>query len=128
MNRNAIRTFAALAVPATAGALLMAPATAAVAATKAPAARVACSASVSNGRPSDNSTVHVNVSTVRGASVTGVARYRTGPKTQTATANARGAATLSYSASNSHGYKVNVNVTVTSGRNQGTCSTSFVAR
>jgi hypothetical protein len=129
MKRFATRTFATLAVPATAGALLVAPATAAVAATKPPKAPLACTASVSNSRPHGNSTVNVNVSTVRGASVKGVARFKTGPQTVTGTANARGNAQLSYSVGRAAtGYRVNVNVTVASGRSSGSCSTSFIPR
>jgi hypothetical protein len=129
MKRYATRTLATLAVPATAGALLVAPATAAVAATKAPKAPLACTASVSNGRPGGNSTVYVDVSTVRGASVSAVARFKTGPVRESGTANSRGKAQLSYSVGRAAaGYKVNVNVTVTSGRSSGTCSASFIPR
>jgi hypothetical protein len=129
MKRFAVKTLATLAVPAAAGALLVAPATAAVAATKAPKAPLACTASVSNGRPNGNSTVYVDVSTVRGASVSAVARFKTGPVRKTGTANARGKAQLAYSVGRAAaGSKVNVNVTVTSGRTSGSCSTSFVPR
>jgi hypothetical protein len=129
MKRYATRTFAMLAAPAAAGALLVAPATAAVAATKPPKAPLACTASVSNSRQHGNSTVYVDVSTSRGASVTAVARYKTGPVRETGTANARGNAQLGYSVGRAaSGYRVNVNVTVASGRSSGSCSTSFIPR
>jgi hypothetical protein len=129
MKRYAMWIFATLAVPATAGALFATPATAAVAAPKAPTASPVCHASVTNSRPNDNSTVYVDVSTVRNATVTAVAHYKTGPKTETGRASAQGTAKLAYSVGKAApGYKVNVDVTVTSGTSHGTCSTSFTPR
>ncbi len=79
MKRFAVKTFATLAVPAAAGALLVAPATAAVAATKAPKAPLACTASVSNGRPNGNSTVYVNVEHRQGRQRVGRRPLQDGP-------------------------------------------------
>jgi hypothetical protein len=129
MKRYVTRMLATLAVPAAAGALLMAPATAVVTAARAPAAPVPCHASVSNSRPSARSTVYVNVSTARNASVRATARYSTGARTATGRANAQGRARLGYAiGSATRGRRVNVNVTVTSGMNRGSCSTSFTPR
>jgi hypothetical protein len=128
MKRYGIRTFAALAVPAAAGAMLMAPpATAAVARTAAPAAAVRCHAWMSNSRPKDYTTIYVNVGTVRYAGVTTVAHYKTVNRKHTGRANTQGNARIAYYISGATpGYRVNVSVTVTSGRSRGTCSTSFI--
>jgi hypothetical protein len=128
MKRFAIRTFAALAAPAAAGALLLAPpATAAVTRTAAPAATLRCHASMSNSRPKDYTTIYVNVSTVGRAGVTTVAHYKTVKRQHTGQANVHGNASIRYYISGATpGYRVNVNVTVTSGRSRGACSTSFI--
>ncbi len=117
----------ALAAPAVAGAMFMAPsATAAVATTAAPAAALRCHASMSNSRPKDYTTTYVNVSTVRYAGVTTVAHYKTVNRKHTGKANAKGNAKIGYYISGAKpGYRVNVSVTVTSGRSHGSCSTSF---
>jgi hypothetical protein len=134
MKRLAMRTFAALAAPAAAGALLLAPpATAAVsrtaaqAAPAAPAATLRCHASMSNSRPKDYTTIYVNVSTVRYAGVTTVAHYKTVNRQHTGQANVYGNASIRYYISGATpGYRVNVSVTVASGRSRGACSTSFI--
>jgi hypothetical protein len=134
MKRFAIRTFAALAAPAAAGALLLAPpataavtTTAAVTRTAAPAATLRCHASMSNSRPKDYTNIYVNVSTIRYAGVTTVAHYKTVNRKHTGQANVHGNASIRYYISGATpGYRVNVNVTVTSGRSRGACSTSFI--
>jgi hypothetical protein len=128
MKRLAMRTFAVLAAPAAAGALLLAPpATAAVTRTAAPAATLRCHASMSNSRPKDYTTIYVNVSTVRYAGVTTVAHYKTVNRQHTGQANVHGNASIRYYISGATpGYRVNVSVTVASGRSRGACSTSFI--
>ncbi len=135
MKRLALRTFAALAAPAIAGGVLMAPAATAAVARPAISAHPAapattalrCRASMSNSRPKDYTSIYVKVSTVRYAGVTTVAHYRTTSTKHTGKANAQGNASIKYYISGATpGYKVNVSVTVTSGRSRGTCSTSFI--
>ena len=128
MKRYVRQTLAVLAAPAAAGAMYMAsPATAASATTAAPAAALRCHASMSNSRPKDYTTTYVNVSTIRYANVTTVAHYKTVNREHTGRANAGGNAGIGYSIGGAKpSYRVNVSVTVTSGRNRGSCSTSFI--
>jgi hypothetical protein len=133
MKRYVSGTIAALAAPAAAGALFLAPSataaasTTAASTTAAPAAALQCQASVSNTRPKDHTTTYVTVSTAKGATVTTVAHYKAGIEVGTATANARGKATIGYAVGTAApGSRVNVTVTVTSGRSHGSCSTSFI--
>jgi hypothetical protein len=130
MKRYVSGTIAALAAPAAAGALFLAPsATAAAGTTAAPAPAPRCHVSVSNTRPRDRTVTYVNVSTVRGATVTAAARYRTGIQRRTARADARGNARIAYAVgSATPGYPVRVTVTVMSGRSRSSCSTSFIPR
>ena len=91
MKRCLRRALVALAAPAVAGAMFIAPsATAAVATTAAPAAALRCHASMSNSRPKDHTTTFVNVSTVKNAGVITVAHYKTGNTRHTGRANGKG--------------------------------------
>ncbi len=128
MKRYVTRALVALAAPAAAGTMFMAsPATAAVATTAVPAAALRCHASMTNSRPKDYTTIHVNVGTIRYADVTTVAHYKTVNTKHTGKANAEGNAKIGYYISGATpGYRVNVSVTATSGRSRGTCSTSFI--
>jgi hypothetical protein len=136
MKRYAIAGTTVTLAAAAAGAVIAAsPATAAgvPAAVRAPAVVHApaadglrCHASMSNGHPADYTNVYVNVGTVRHASVTTVAHYRTVNRKHTGKANNRGNAKIDYYISGATpGYRVKVSVTVTSGRYRGSCSTSF---
>ena len=127
MKRCLRRALVALAAPAVAGAMFIAPsATAAVATTAAPAAALRCHASMSNSRPKDHTTTFVNVSTVKNAGVITVAHYKTGNTRHTGRANGKGNAKFGFAVGSAKpGFRVNVSVTVTSGRNHGSCSTSF---
>lgn len=127
MKRCLAGTLAALVAPA-AGALIAAsPATAATFAPATPAAALRCHASISNSRPRDYTTIYVNVGTVRYASVSTVAHYRTVNTKHTGKANAKGNAKIGYYISGATpGYRVNVSVSVASGRSHGSCSTSFI--
>jgi hypothetical protein len=127
MKRYVRGTLVALAAPAVAGAMFMAPsATAAVATTAVPAAALQCHTSMSNSRPKDHTTTYVNVSTVRYAGVITVAHYKTVNTKHTGKANAKGNAKIGYAVGSAKpGYRVKVSVTVTSGRSHGSCSTSF---
>ena len=136
MGRYVSGTIAALAAPAAAGALFLAPSataaastTAATGTTAAPPPALRCHALMSNSRPRDRTITYVNVSTVRGASVTTVAHYRTGSQRHTGRADARGNARIAYAVgSAAPGSRVNVTVTVISGMSRGSCSTSFIPR
>jgi hypothetical protein len=136
MKRYAIAGTAVTLAATAAGAVIAAsPATAAgiPAAARVPAAvRVPaaaglwCHASMSNSHPADYTSIYVNVDTVRHASVTTVAHYRTVNRKHTGRANNRGNAKIDYYISGATpGYRVKVSVTVTSGRDHGSCSTSF---
>jgi hypothetical protein len=81
---------------------------------------------MSNNRPEDYTTIYVNVGTVRYASVTSVAHYKTLNRKHTGKANAEGNAKIDYYISGATpGYRVTVSVTVTAGGSRGTCSTWF---
>jgi hypothetical protein len=124
MKRYVRGALVTLAAPVAAGAIFMAPTATAAVAT--PAARLSCHASMSNSKPKDHTTTYVNVSTVKDAGVTTVARFKTSNRTHTGKANAKGNATIGYAVSSATpGYQVNVSVTVTSGKSHGSCSTSF---
>jgi hypothetical protein len=127
MKRYIAGALVALAAPAAGAMLMTVPATAAGAATAAPAAVLRCHASVSNSRPRDYTTIYVNVGTVRYANVTTVAHYRTVNRRHIGWANRAGYAKIGYYISDATpGYRVNVSVTVTSGHSRGFCSTSFI--
>ncbi|MBV9793398.1 MAG: hypothetical protein JO016_05595 [Actinobacteria bacterium] len=83
-------------------------------------------ARVSNSRPRDRSTEYIEVTTAKGAKVTAVAHFRTGPQTRTATANSRGDATLAYAVGHATpGDRVVVTVTATSGQDHAVTLTYF---
>lgn len=130
MKRYIAGTLVALAAPVAGAVLAAAPATAAGAAPAvgtAATTALRCHASMSNNRPKDYTTIYVNVSTVKSASVTTVAHYKTVNRKHTGKANAKGNASIRYYISGATPrYRVNVSVTVTSGRSRGTCSTSFI--
>jgi hypothetical protein len=116
-----------LLVPATTAILVAYPASADTTVTAAPAAAMRCHASMSNSRPADYTTIYVDVSTVRHASITTVAHYKTVNRKHTGTANAAGSAKIRYYISGATpGYRVDVSVTVASGGSRGSCSTSFI--
>jgi len=106
--------------------MLIAPSTASAAATS----PKACTATVSNARPTQRSTVVVAVSKVAaGAVVTTTAHYKTTISTKTASANSRGAAALPYLISRAtHGFLVVIGVTAAKGSARWVCSTSFTTR
>ena len=124
MERVRSLVVAPLAVTA---ALTVGGAVAASSAAAAPAAAaLPCQASMSNSHPADYTSIYVNVGTVRHASVTTVAHYRTVNRKHTGKANNKGNAKIDYYISGATpGYRVKVTVTVTSGRDHGSCSTSF---
>jgi hypothetical protein len=125
MNRFAIAgTVATLAATATGAVIAASPATASTA--SAASAALRCHASMSNSHPADYTTIYVNVGTVRYAAVTTVAHYRTVNRKHTGKANSKGTARIYYYISGATpGYQVKVSVTVASGRDRGSCSTSF---
>lgn len=87
---------------------------------------LACTASVSNPRPQDYTTEYVYVATrgARTAQVTTTARYRTARSVRSTTDPRPGV--VSYRISDATpGYRVVVQVAVRSGRQSGSCSTSF---
>jgi hypothetical protein len=87
---------------------------------------LSCSASVSNSRPADYTTVDMYVTTAAGAGVTTVAHYKTTSHRKSATAGNGGKATIAYYISGAtKGYRVVVDVTVTRGSATARCSTSF---
>lgn len=89
-------------------------------------AALSCTASVSNSKPADYSTVDVYVRTAAGAAVTTVARYKTTSHQKSTTADAQGQATIPYDISDaSKGYQVVVDVTVAHNGATVQCSTSF---
>jgi hypothetical protein len=121
------RAFLALAAPVTA---LLAVATPAVSASAAPATArttaVPCHTWMSNSKPKDYSTVDVWVATAPHAEVATVAHYKTTQTKHQAWANSKGDAEIAYRISGATpGYQVKVAVSVASGRNWGSCSTSF---
>ncbi len=125
---NLKRASLALVAPVTA---LLAVATPAVSASAAPVAahttKVPCRAWMSNSKPKDYSTIDVWVATSAHAEVATVAHYKTTQTKHSGWANAKGDAEIAYRISDATpGYKVNVTVSVASGRNWGSCSTSFV--
>jgi hypothetical protein len=124
---NLKRASLALVAPVTA---LLAVATPAVSASAAPVAahttKVPCRAWMSTSTPKDYSTIDVWVATNAHAEVATAAHYRTTTTKHSAWANAKGDAEIAYRISGATpGYKVKVAVTVASGRNWGSCSTSF---
>jgi hypothetical protein len=97
-----------------------------VAVAAADAARLPCSAAMSNARPADYTTTDVRVHTAAHAHVTTVAHYRTTSTTHHRTAGSKGNATVPYYISGATpGYKVKVSVSVVKGSRTGSCSTSF---
>jgi len=85
-----------------------------------------CRASISNSHPERYTTTYVHVSTVKYATVTTIAHYKTGSRQRSGTANARGRESIPYHIGGATpGYRVNVSVAVTSGTRQGKCATSF---
>jgi hypothetical protein len=140
MKRKVTGAIAALAVPAAAAGFFLATAGPAAASTatavttaaitKAPphqTQHISVQAGVSNSRPKDGTTVHVNVTTEKGARVTTVAHFKTGNQVQTTTANSRGEATVAYNVGNARpGSPVSVTVTATYGSSHATAYTSFV--
>jgi hypothetical protein len=90
------------------------------------AARLPCSASMSNAHPADYTTTDVRVHTAAHAHVTTVAHYKTTNTKHHRTAGSKGNATVPYYISGATpGYRVRVTVRVTRGRRSGSCSTSF---
>jgi hypothetical protein len=86
-----------------------------------------CQASVSDARPSDDSTTSVLVQTTARARVSTSAMYKTTTDTQSATANSKGLAVTSYDVSDATpGFRVQVTVLVQKGRRSGQCLTSYV--
>jgi hypothetical protein len=130
MKRYITGALVTLAAPASAGAIFLAPtATTATAAVATPAAAPSCRAAMSNSKPKDHTTTYVNVSTVKGASVSAVARYKTSNRTHTVKADAKGNARIGYAVSGATpGRPVTVDVTVTSGKSHASCSTSFTPK
>jgi hypothetical protein len=123
MNRYAGLAFVALTTPVAGAVFAVSPATATGVS---PAAALRCHASMSNSRPADYTTIDVEVSTARYATITTVAHYRTVNREHTGRANAKGNGKIGYYISGATpGYRVNVSVTVASGRDRGACSTSF---
>lgn len=90
------------------------------------AGQLACTASVSEANPPQNSTEHVLVQTTAGAGVTATAHYKTSDTTHTGTADSNGSADIPFDISRaSSGYTVQVDVTVTLDSHNAACSTSF---
>lgn len=89
-----------------------------------------CVATVSNARPTQNSTVVVAVSKVAvGAAVTTVAHYKSTNTTKRATAGSRGTASLPYLISRAtHGFRVVITVTAAKGSARWSCNTAFITR
>jgi hypothetical protein len=72
---------------------------------------VTASASMSNARPVQNTTVYVNVATTPGASVTASAYFRTGTVSHSATANSAGSVAIAFAVGSAPaGYAVPVRV------------------
>jgi hypothetical protein len=93
------------------------------------AARLPCSARMSNASPVQNSRTDVLISTAVSAAVSTIAHYKTTNTTHTATADRLGRADVPYRISRAtKGYRVVVTVTVRKGAAAGSCSTSFVPR
>jgi len=114
-------------VTATAAAAITATALSGSVAVAAPdAARLPCSAAMSNAHPADYTTTDVRVHTAAHAHVTTVAHYKTTNTTHHRTAGSKGNATVPYYISGATpGYKVKVSVSVVKGNRTGSCSTSF---
>ncbi len=88
--------------------------------------RLPCHASMSNSHPKAFTATDVHVSTVRYASVTTVAHFRTVDRERCGIADACGRESIRYYVGGATpGYQVNVNVAVRSGTREGGCSTSF---
>jgi len=89
-----------------------------------------CVATVSNARPTQNSTVVVAVSKVAaGAAVTTVAHYKSTNTTKKATADSRGTASQPYLISRAtHGFRVVITVTAAKGSARWSCNTAFTTR
>ncbi|WP_090474084.1 hypothetical protein [Nakamurella panacisegetis] len=90
----------------------------------------ACSASVSNSRPTQNSKVVVTVKNVgAGAAVTTVAKYKTTNTKKSVHATAKGVASATYSIGRAtHGFKVVITVAASKGSTRWACQTSFTTR
>jgi hypothetical protein len=87
---------------------------------------LACHASMSNSRPKDYTTTHVNVSSVAHAAVTTTAHFRTTTTSHSATTNRLGKASIAYRLSRATpGFRVIVRVSVHKSGRSGNCSTSF---
>jgi len=88
--------------------------------------RLACSASISNSRPAQYSTVDVLVTTSPGATVTATAHYKTTVTTHTATAGSSGRAAIPFRISRAtSGFTVIVDIAVSKSGAGASCSTSF---
>jgi hypothetical protein len=89
-------------------------------------AALTCKASVSNAKPKDSSIVNVFVTTLRDATVTTAAHYKSTTTTHTGTATSAGKATIEYKIGHATaGFKVVVDVKVKSGSSSGSCTTFF---
>jgi hypothetical protein len=110
---------AALSVPASASSAQSAPAAV-------QAARLTCSASMTNSHPTDYTSTGVNVNTTAFARIETVAHYKTVTHPKYATANGAGKQTIWYYISGATpGYRVVVDVYVSRNGRKGSCSTSF---
>jgi hypothetical protein len=93
------------------------------------AARLACSAHMSNASPVQNSRTDVLITTAGSAAVTTTAHYKTTNTTHSAAANGQGRADIKYLISRAtKGYRVVVTVSVRKGASSGSCTTSFTPR
>jgi hypothetical protein len=123
------RTTIVLAAIPAAAAVTLAVAGPALAGPARAAALGACTASVSNSHPADDTTTEVNVRTSAAAEVFTVAHYKTVNRAYFAVAGPAGRAGVAYYVSGATpGYRVVVDVTVVSGHQANSCSTSFTPR
>jgi hypothetical protein len=91
------------------------------------AARLTCSASMTNSHPADYTSTGVKVGTAASADIETVAHYRTTTHRKYATASSSGRRTVWYYISGATpGYRVVVDVYVSRAGRKGSCSTSFI--
>lgn len=90
----------------------------------------ACSATVSNSRPTQNSTVTVAVKNVgAGSAITTVAHYKSTNTKKSASASPKGTGSTAYKISRAtHGFRVVVAVSAVKAGAKWSCSTSFTTR
>jgi hypothetical protein len=90
------------------------------------AAKLQCSATVSNTRPEHGKTVDVRVKTAADAEVAAAAHFKTSRVREKTRADSAGRAKLAFKVGNApYGVKVVVAITVSKGKRAGACSTSF---